>query len=200
MTTDLVVTDPPYSIQSKSDGKGKLSPWPDQVNASMFYAFWLGQCRRIIKSSGAVWSFLSWRTFPIFAKASADLRWPMESVLVWDKGGLGPGGRRGLRPTYELVALWAGPDFVIRNRSLPDIKRCPWMSLKRHHPAEKPVALLRHIIEISGGESVLDPFCGSGSVGVACAELNRSFIGIEMDSSYCRIARARIAAVRRESS
>ena len=44
------------------------------------------------------------------------------------------------------------------------------------------------------GALVLDPFCGSGSTGVACRRLNRSFLGIEKDAEYCEVARRRIAA------
>jgi site-specific DNA-methyltransferase (adenine-specific) len=198
MTTDLIVADPPYSINSKSDGQGKLSPWADYMNSAMFYEFWLRECKRVLKPTGALWSFLNWRSFPVFAKASCEVRWPMESVLVWDKGLLGPGGPNGLRPSYELVALWAGPEFSIADRSLCDIKRVPWLSVKPFHPAEKPVKLLRWLLEISGGQSVLDPFCGSGTTGVACAELGRDFVGIELDAGYCEIARQRIEAATRQ--
>jgi site-specific DNA-methyltransferase (adenine-specific) len=199
MSVDLVLTDPPYSINSKSDGQGKLSPWADYMNSAMFYEFWLRECKRILKPTGALWSFLNWRSFPVFAKASCEVRWPMESVLVWDKKWIGPGGPNGLRPSYELVALWAGPEFSIADRSLCDIKRCLWASAKPFHPAEKPVKLLRWLLEISGGQSVLDIFAGSGSVGVACVELGRDFVGIELDSGYAEVARRRIeAAVRQQ--
>jgi site-specific DNA-methyltransferase (adenine-specific) len=62
------------------------------------------------------------------------------------------------------------------------------------HPCEKPQDLLRHIISASSkpGAVVLDAFMGTGSTGVACRELGRSFIGIELDRSYCEIPRKRI--------
>jgi adenine-specific DNA-methyltransferase len=62
------------------------------------------------------------------------------------------------------------------------------------HPCEKPQELLRHIITASSkpGAVVLDAFMGTGSTGVACTELGRSFIGIELDSGYCETARKRI--------
>ena len=63
------------------------------------------------------------------------------------------------------------------------------------HPAEKPQALLRHIIEASSkpGAVVLDAFAGSGATGVAAYNLERRFIGIEKDSHWADYARARIA-------
>ena len=65
------------------------------------------------------------------------------------------------------------------------------------HPAPFPEKLAHdHIISWSNeGDTVLDPFMGSGTTGVACKKLNRNFIGIEMDEEYCKIAEARIEGV-----
>lgn len=62
------------------------------------------------------------------------------------------------------------------------------------HPTEKPVKLNKILIENSSdeGETVLDCFMGTGSTGVACKELNRNFIGIEIDENYFNIAKKRI--------
>ena len=65
---------------------------------------------------------------------------------------------------------------------------------KAIHPTQKPVALLEYLIKTytNDGETVLDNCMGSGSTGVACVNLNRSFIGIEMDDKYFEIASKRI--------
>lgn len=62
------------------------------------------------------------------------------------------------------------------------------------HPTQKPVPLFRWILEkySKKGVLILDPFMGSGTTGVACKELGRDFIGIEISSEYCEIARRRI--------
>jgi hypothetical protein len=62
------------------------------------------------------------------------------------------------------------------------------------HPTQKPVALLEYLIRIytNEGETVLDNTMGSGSTGVACANTNRNFIGIELDEKYFKIAKKRI--------
>lgn len=67
---------------------------------------------------------------------------------------------------------------------------------KKFHPTEKNVACLENMIELSSneGETVLDPFMGSGSTGLACKNLNRDFIGIEIDKEYFNIAKERISA------
>ena len=61
----------------------------------------------------------------------------------------------------------------------------------RSHPTEKPVPLLRAVAEWTAG-TVLDPYMGSGSTGVACAKLGRKFIGVEIDPDYFEIACERI--------
>jgi len=68
---------------------------------------------------------------------------------------------------------------------------------KNVHPTQKPVALMEYLIRTytHEGETVLDPFMGSGTTGVACQNLNRSFIGIEMDDGYFAIAKNRIESV-----
>mgnify|MGYP003379583919 CR=1 FL=1 len=195
-SVDAVITDPPYMINTKSDGMGKLSPWADRVNGAFWYQQWIGQARATLKPSACLWSFLNWRSFVTFQKAADDLRWPIESVLVWDKSWIGPGGPRGLRPSYEMVALWAMPSFAIENRGLPDIQVFPWSSFKPNgHPAEKPLDLMVWLIEHSTrpGDLVVDLFAGSGTTGVACVQTGRRFIGIEIDPGYADIARARIA-------
>lgn len=68
---------------------------------------------------------------------------------------------------------------------------------KNFHPTVKPVALMEYLVKLVSkeGHTVLDPFMGSGSTGIACKKLNREFIGIEKDADYCKIAEARIGAV-----
>jgi site-specific DNA-methyltransferase (adenine-specific) len=196
-SVDAVVTDPPYSINSKSDGQGKLNPWGDRVNSAFWYVEWMGRCRRLMLHKGCMWSFLNWRSMVTFQKAADDLNWPIESLLIWDKKWIGPGGSKGLRPSYEMVALWAGEDFAIANRGLPDIQAFQWSSNKPNgHPAEKPLDLMEWIIDNSTkpGDTVFDPFMGSGTTGVACVNLGRNFIGCEIDPTFHAIAQRRIAA------
>lgn len=65
-SVDMVLTDPPYMINTKSTGAGKLNPWGDYCNAAFWYAEWMRQARRILKDTGCLWSFLNWRSFVTF--------------------------------------------------------------------------------------------------------------------------------------
>lgn len=62
------------------------------------------------------------------------------------------------------------------------------------HPSQKPIALLKELIEkyTHEGDTILDPFMGSGTTGVACVQTGRNFIGIEIDEGYFKIAERRI--------
>lgn len=195
-SVDLVVTDPPYMLNNYSSTKGKIDPWADWCNAAHWYATWFAEVRRVLKDTGAMWTFLNWRSMVTFQKAACTVGWPIESLLIWDKCWIGPGGKKGLRPSYECCALFAGPDFAIEDRSLPDIQRFKWSSNKPHgHPAEKPEALTRWLIEQCSkpGDVVLDLFAGSGTVEESCLRTGRNFIGFELNPEYHAIALQRIA-------
>lgn len=191
---DLVLTDPPYGINTKSDGNGKLSPWADLCNSAYWYSAWIKECRDRLSHDGAMWTFLNWRSMVTFQKASCDVGWPIESMLVWDKCWIGTGGSRGLRPSYELCALWAMPGFALSDRGLPDVQRWPWSSVKPNgHPAEKPIEGMDWIIRQSDRKFILDPFMGSGTTLAAAKKLGLRAIGIEIEERYCEIAAKRLA-------
>ena len=195
---DAVITDPPYGINTKSDGSGKLSPWGDLCNAAFWYSAWIGAARSRLTQTGCLWTCLNWRSLPTFQKASCDLGWPIESLMVWDKQWIGPGGNKGLRPSYELVALFAGPDFAIQDRGLPYVQPFPVGSHKPNgHPAEKPIALMEFLVKHSGSGSIVDCFLGSGTTGVAAIKAGRQFIGIEQDAKWFDIACKRIEDAQR---
>ena len=189
LEVDAVITDPPYGINTRSDGSGKLNPWADLCNSAFWYADWLGLCRATLTRGGPLWTFLNWRSVVTFQKASCDINWPIESLLIWDKCWIGPGGPRGLRPSYEMVALFIAGNFAIKDRGLPDIQRWPVGSNKPNgHPAEKPLEAMLWIVENSGPGTILDPFLGSGTTCIAAEKLGREFIGIEISPAYVDVA------------
>lgn len=69
------------------------------------------------------------------------------------------------------------------------------------HPTQKPESLISHLVGLlsSEGDTVLDPFMGSGTTGVVCKKLNRNFIGIELDETYFSISQKRIEAIKDET-
>jgi DNA modification methylase len=193
---DAVITDPPYMFTTASAGAGKLSPWADMCNAAFWFAEILKLCRgRLRYGTGFVWWFLSWRSLPTVQKAAFDIGWNIESLLVWDKQWIGPGGQRGLRPSYELVALFCDGEAALPNRGLPDIWQHKWSSDKPNgHPAEKPISLVERLVKETPAGHIVDPFLGSGTAAVACLRQGRTFTGIELDPQHFDNACRRIEA------
>ncbi len=196
-TVSLVVTDPPYVIGAVSAGNmaSKSGGWADMMNSALWFTTWYRQVDRVLHSSGAFWSFLNWRTLPVVMRAAVDAQLPITSMLVWDKQWIGPGGVQGLRPSYELVALMARPEFAIPDRGTNDIWRHQVGSYKESgHPAEKPEQLVRRIITTSAVDGVvLDPFLGSGTTAVAAKNAGLRSIGIEAEERWCDVAASRLA-------
>lgn len=147
---DCVITDPPYILAAGSSNhqNGKTGTWADMMNAAYWYCAWYQQVWRVLKPSGSFWTFCNWKTMPIIQKAAFDAQISIQSVLVWDKKWIGPGGHQGLRPRYENVALLTKENFKIPDRSIPDIWESLWSAIKpTGHPAEKPVDLIAKIIQ-----------------------------------------------------
>ena len=199
---DSVVTDPPYFLSIANDCHSKLNPWANVINGSLFVREFINMCLAKLPLDSCIWSFTNWQGFAAFQKAGFDCNCSIRSVLVWDKANKGP-GIIGLRPSYELVCLFVRGNFKIQDRSIVDIWRVPWATFKpTGHPAEKPKKLIGKIIHISTSTSstVLDPFMGSGTTGVACVESERGFIGIEQDEHWFDVACRRIEQAYRERS
>ena len=198
-SVDAVVTDPPYMLGAASTRRGERpqSPIADWTNASRWYREWLSEAFRIAKPAAPVWMFGNWRTLPVLEIAVQALARRITSVLVWDKEWIGVGSMNGLRCQYELVFLMGGPEFAIGNRSISDIWQEKWASSRPNgHPQEKPIALASRMLDVSEtpeGGTILDPFMGSGTTGVACVQTGRKFVGVEIDPAYYAIAQRRIA-------
>jgi DNA modification methylase len=198
-SVDAVITDPPYVIGAVSSGvmTSKAGSWSDMMNSAYWFKAWYSEAWRVLADHGCMWSFCNWRSLPVVMNAAQQAKISITSLLVWDKVWIGPGGTQGLRPRYELIALLAKPAFSIPNRGIGDIVVSKWTAHKpTGHPAEKPVSLVEWLAEISAvraGGTVLDPFAGSGTTGVAAIKNGFNFIGIEREPAYCEIARKRLA-------
>lgn len=135
-----------------------------------------------------------------FASPYRPWRGKWRNILIWDKG---PATGRGGDPetcwkrTAELVQVARnGPLRLTRDESVLRFPVRP--DCFTDHPAQKPVALMAYLIEqmTDFGDTVLDPFMGSGSTALACQATGRNFIGIEIDPAHFATAKRRISAAR----
>lgn len=175
-----VITDPPYGIKRFEKGFGytrfkgygteiqKLGiTWDKEPNAESFdNILRIGKCV-------VIWGGNNF-SLP-----------PSESFLVWDK--------------QQTVNNFADAELAYCNKVGLTAKIFHYSihqhnQIKKDHPTQKPVSLMEWCIRLctKEGDTVLDPFMGSGTTGVACVNLGRSFIGYEIDPKYFAIAERRI--------
>ena len=203
---DLVVTDCPYHIVSGgctndavkigrySDGQieftksGKLFEKND-----IEFKDWMPELYRVLKQNTHCYVMINARNLKDLWLSAEKVGFAFQNLLVWDKGNATP--NKWYMGAYELILmLRKGKARKINNMGTSNILRVPNITRVKSHPVEKPSDLMKILIDNSTneGEVVLDPFMGVGGTGIACKELERDFIGIEIDEKYFRIAKDRI--------
>ena len=112
--------------------------------------------------------------------------------VVWDK--------LNTMPTFSDCELaWTNSDRKSVKKITQEYNGLLGKEKDRQHATQKPVALMEKILEMyRKHETILDPFMGSGTTGVACMNLSRKFIGIEIDERYFNIACERIENTQRQ--
>ena len=185
---DTVVMDPPYGI-SFSTNRG-FSSWDrkqiesDQSVAARDIALLLCQ-----PNSALV--FGSW-------KMPKPLG--VHTVLIWDKGDAAGMGdlRVPWKPNHEEIYVIGHGFRGHRGSAVLRHSIVTWESAGRCHPNEKPVSLLFDLVIKVSGQTIVDPFMGSGTTGGACVNLGRRFIGIEIEPRYFDLACRRIEEAYRQ--
>ena len=175
---DAVITDPPYGIGFQSNHR--LEKWDDITNDNN------QDCLRMassIKASHSKYIFCRWDNLVDVPKPKSLITWVKNN---WSMGDLdGEHARQ-----TETILFYRGDKHFFPKGRPQDVIRAPRTG-NEFHPSEKPVGLMAAIVEWTNG-TVVDPFMGSGSTGVACVNLGRKFIGIEIEKKFFDIACLRI--------
>lgn len=190
---DAVVSDPPYGISATFP-----APRPRSHRATGSGADF-GELRRPIHGDALPFDPAIWLRWPciLWGANHYSSRLPHGRWLVWNKlGDKEPWDSfsdvefawQNIRAKDTIFSLlWKG---LIR---AGDAERNGAASGKKQHPTEKPVPLMGWCLGfLPQARTILDPYMGSGSTGVACVKLGRSFVGIEIDEGYFDIACERI--------
>ena len=143
-------------------------------------------CR--LANTDAAYLFTDWRMWPHTTTAVELGGFRVRGMLVWDKGWAGMGMRWKMQ--HELVC-WGTKMTAKPGDGLGNVLKAG-RSGNAEHPTEKPLNLMEAIIGNAEPGSVIDPFMGSGTTGVAAIRLGRKFVGIELDSLHFDTACRRI--------
>ena len=205
-SVDLICTDPPYKVTSYGCSgtaggmikKNLTMSGKVFENNSISVKDYAQEFYRVLKDGSHMYVMTNHINLIEMLNTFTEVGFHFIKNLIWDKGNKIMG--RFYMSQYEYVMFFRkGKGVQIRNCGTSDILRYPNKKTldaegKNFHDTEKPVELMKCLIENStdAGDVVLDPFMGIGSTGVACNQLNRNFIGIEIDKKYFDIAQSRI--------
>ncbi len=189
-SVDLVLTDPPYGVSYVSNsGVGQGTRPITNDGARLALRLQRSLLPRI-EATHVLW-FTRWDAWPdVWVDLGQWFR--MRGLLVWDKGTPGMGDLKHWGPSYELIAS-AGEGRTVGGRDQSVLRFPTVPSANRNHPTEKPIELLRYLLEKMAPATVLDPFAGSGTTLIAAQSLGIRCTGVEMDERYCEIAAKRLA-------
>jgi site-specific DNA-methyltransferase (adenine-specific) len=191
-SVDLVLTDPPYFVRY-TDRTGRTLA-NDTHPESVLGAF--DDLYRVLKPNRFCISFYGWNRVDAFFHAWRRAGFTPVGHVVWHKNHASSTGF--LKARHEQAYVLAKGRPAKPTRPLDDVR--PWeYTGNRVHPTEKAVSILKPLIETFSrpGNTVLDPFCGSGSTLVAASLAKRRYLGIEIDSRYCQLAEKRLLGAAR---
>lgn len=217
---DCIFADPPYFLSNGgiSCQSGKVvcvdkGDWdkagsPEYIDD--FNTKWLSLCREKLADNGTIWVSGTYHNIFSIANTLNQLGFKILNVITWVKTNPPPNiSCRFFTYSSEFV-IWARkhpkkPHYfnyeLMRKlngyKQMPDVWHLPaiarWEKSCGKHPTQKPLSLLSRIILASTTENswILDPFCGSGTTGIAASLLNRRFLGIDNELEFLEMAKAR---------
>jgi len=198
-SVDLVLTDPPYNA-SNSNIKCKKKSY-NSINEKWDKNFKINnfslEFYRILKKSSSLLIFCSHHTIKDFL-IEFDTKFRLQQIIHWEKSNAFPGLAKVY--TYSIqYCLWYiknNPYKFNKKYAKKDIIKIPICCghERLNHPAQKPINLFSKLLKVHSNENdvILDPFMGSGTTAIACLELNRKYIGFEIDEEYYKLAQERI--------
>ena len=191
---DAVITDPPYGIGYKTNYRKHLETPKMLANDDHAPVDSVDLMGGLIADGGAIYLAtrfdVAWQWTNAISQAGLSLKTP----IYWDKGNHTAGDLEGdFGGQVEIFIFAHKGRHTLRGKRQANLWRHP-RPPAGDHPTPKPETLMQRMIAASSDKYnvILDPFMGSGTTGVACMNLNRKFIGIEMEPKYFDIACRRI--------
>ena len=218
---DAVITDPPYSSggafrgdRAGSTAKKYMGSYGkpaavdidvvgdtrDGLGWAFWATLWLSQCYKQMEDGSVCVIFSDWRQLPNATNVLQAAGFVWRGIGVWAKPGYRPmAGRFAHQAEYFPWGTKGAAPWDYSLPCLPGVFTDAAPGSDREHQTQKPSGLMESICKIARGTApILDPFMGSGTTGVACMNLGRKFIGIEIEPKYFDIACERIENAQRQ--
>ena len=225
---DMIFADPPYFLSrgysSKINGEWKSfekGEW-DRVtsldNINEFNRRWLSACRNVLKDDGTIWVSGTYHNIFSVATCLVELGFKVLNIIVWQKSDAKPTLSRNYFNFTTEYLVWARKSEKVTHyfncdlmeqlnggARMGDVWRIPfvasWEMKQGKHPTQKPLRLLYRILLSSTreGETILAPFAGSCTTGIAANLLGRKFVGIDQSKEFLDYAIKRKHEIENES-
>lgn len=210
---DMIFADPPYFLSKgftmrakgrvKCFDKGNWDKARHLEEINQFNMSWLSKCRNILKDNGTIWVSGTYHNISSVSNCLMELGYKILNIIVWNK----PDAPLTLSDSHfnfsaEYI-IWARKykdkrhfynielmKYINGGKRMSDVWNLPttglWEKTCGKHPTQKPLRLMYRIIMSStqSGETILDPFAGSCTTGIAANLLGRTFIGIDQDARF----------------
>jgi len=179
VSIDAAITDPPSDVNKSS--------WDVAIPPAELWQ----EVARVLRPNGSLLVFGGLRYMPeVMQSIGNNLTY--EWVIAWYKSNAMQFGKTGFS-VLDLV-LWYSKNGANFQNKMRDVIEYPIIPSENDngHPTPKPEKIMTRLVNAVSGKTVFDPFMGSGTTGVACAKLGRSFIGCEINPEYFAIAKRRI--------
>lgn len=199
-TIDLVVTDPPYLISYKTNHrKNKDHDFCKEIandNNPDLIKDYIKELHRIMKNDTAGYMFCSMDKVDFF-KQELEKYFKIKNMIIWVKNNWTAGDLKAqFGKQYEIIFLFNKGRKLFNGKRIKDVWNFKRISGKAQlHQNEKPLDLIKQCILKHSDEQdiIFDGFMGSWTTAVAAKELNRNFIGFELNEEYCEIGRKRLS-------
>ena len=226
---DTIFADPPYflsnggiSVHSGKQVCVDKGDWDKGGTPEYIYEFnrqWLALCRTKLRDNGTIWISGTHHNIHIVMRCLQELGYKVLNTITWQKTDPPPNlSCRYFNFSTELI-IWARKfekkphkfnyetmKLLNGGSQMTDVWRIPavglWEKQEGKHPTQKPLRLLYRIIlaATNEGDTVMDPFSGSGTTGIAANLLGRKYIGIEQDKQFCELSLRRRQALEDENT
>ncbi|WP_130796426.1 DNA-methyltransferase [Streptomyces otsuchiensis] len=210
---DCVITDPPYNSGGRTssdrtsrtarakytsgDAAHDLANFPGENRDQRSYRAWLAEILtesyRAAREHAVALVFSDWRQCPTTSDALQMAGWTWQGKIAWIKPASRP-RKGGFKQSTEYI-LWGVKGTLDNTRDLylPGDFSASQPRKDRVHITQKPVEVMQQLVQVCPeGGTVLDPFAGSGSTGVAALREGRRFVGIELSDHYADVAEQRL--------